>query len=287
MMIMRIKSSLFISLCLILLTMSITAQDKQLSLHDLIPGGKTYSRFVPRDLKQLRWCGDEYLYVKGDSVLGAKPGKKEEVLFSLERLNGALTAANLQTVGSLPSFSVPYERGSVLAFTSKQHRIHYDYKKNKVVADYALKNNWANYDFCPATNNLAFTEGNNVHILSPDGRNTIVTRETQDGIVCGQAVHQREFGITKGMFWSPKGSALAFYRMDERMVTAYPLVNIDTRCATPVPHKYPMAGMKSHEVTVGVYQVATGQTVWLETGLPKEKYLTNIAWSPDEKSIYR
>ena len=63
--------------------------------------------------------------------------------------------------------------------------------------------------------------------------------ETQDGIVCGQAVHQREFGITKGMFWSPKGSALAFYRMDERMVTAYPLVNIDTRCATPVPHKYP------------------------------------------------
>ena len=149
-----------------------------------------------------------------------------------------------------------------------------------------MKNNWANYDFCPATNNLAFTEGNNVHILSPDGRNTIVTRETQDGIVCGQAVHQREFGITKGMFWSPKGSALAFYRMDERRVTAYPLVNIDTRCATPVPHKYPMAGMKSHEVTVGVYQVATGQTVWLETGLPKEKYLTNIAWSPDEKSIY-
>ena len=145
----------------------------------------------------------------------------------------------------------------------KQHRIHYDYKKNKVVADYALKNNWANYDFCPATNNLAFTEGNNVHILSPDGRNTIVTRETQDGIVCGQAVHQREFGITKGMFWSPKGSALAFYRMDERMVTAYPLVNIDTRCATPVPHKYPMAGMKSHEVTVGVYQVATGQTLSL------------------------
>ena len=54
---MRIKSSLFTSLCLILLTMSITAQDKQLSLHDLIPGGKTYSRFVPRDLKQLLRSG--------------------------------------------------------------------------------------------------------------------------------------------------------------------------------------------------------------------------------------
>ena len=44
--------------------------------------------------------------------------------------------------------------------------------------------------------------------------------------------------------------------------------------------------MKSHEVTVGVYNLATGKTVWLKTGLPKEKYLTNITWSPDEKSIY-
>lgn len=285
-MIMGIKRSVFVSLCVILLSMSVTAQDKSLTLYDLIPGGKTYSRFVPRDLKQLRWCGDEYIYVKGDSVLGAKPGKKEEVLFSLEKLNEALTGASLQTVRSIPSFSVPYRNGSVLAFTSKLHRIHYDYKKNKVVADYPLKKNWGNYDFCAANHRLAFTEGNNLAILSPDGQTTIVTRETQEGIVCGQAVHQREFGITKGTFWSPTGSALAFYRMDESMVTTYPLVNIDTRCATLVPHKYPMAGMKSHEVTVGVYNVSTGQTVWLETGLPKEKYLTNIAWSPDEKSIY-
>ena len=74
--------------------------------------------------------------------------------------------------------------------------------------------------------------------------------------------------------------------MDERMVTTYPLVDINSRCASLMPHKYPMAGMKSHEVTVGVYQVATGKTVWLKSGLPKEKYLTNIAWSPDEQHIY-
>lgn len=70
------------------------------------------------------------------------------------------------------------------------------------------------------------------------------------------------------------------------MVTDYPFVDITARCAKAEPHKYPMAGMKSHEVTVGVYNLATGKTVWLKTGLPKEKYLTNITWSPDEKSIY-
>ena len=287
---MRIKSiGLLAVIYTLLMAMSVTAQEKELTLHDLIPGGKNYSRFVPKDLKQLNWCGEVYFYVKGDSVWGAKPEKKEQVLFTREQLNRALTEAGLPTVGKMPTFSVPFAhdvRSTTLAFNSHSHRLHYDYQKQKVTADYALKAAWDNLDFCTANQHFAYTNGNNLYLLSPKGDTTIVTNEQEEGIVCGQAVHQREFGITKGTFWSPKGNALAFYRMDERMVTTYPLVNIDSRCATLVPHKYPMAGMKSHEVTVGIYQLATGKTIWLKTGLPKEKYLTNIAWSPDERSIY-
>lgn len=112
-------------------------------------------------------------------------------------------------------------------------------KQLKIVADYPLDKKWSNYEFCPANGYLAFTEGNNIKILSPDNQQGIVTRETKEGIVCGQAVHQREFGINKGLFWSPEGSALAFYRMDESMVTDYPIVNIDARCAKAEPGKIP------------------------------------------------
>ena len=263
------------------------AQDKQFTLHDLIPGGKTYSRFVPENRSQLQWVGDDmYIYVEKNSVIGAQPKHYPEIRVSLSGLNEALQTAGLDTVSRMPNFSVPYKGQWILTFTSKQHRIHYDMKQQKVVADYKLDRKWSNYEFCPANNYLAFTEGNNIQILSPENRPAIVTRETKDDIVCGQAVHQREFGINKGLFWSPEGSALAFYRMDESMVTDYPIVNIDARCAKAEPVKYPMAGMKSHEVTVGVYNLASGNTVWLKTGTPKEKYLTNIAWSPDGKSIY-
>lgn len=285
-MISKIKPVLFICLIAVFIPVSIMAQVKQLTLHDLIPGGKTYSRFVPKNLRQLQWCGEAYLYAKGDSLWSGVPGRKETVAFGLARLNEALSAAGLPTVAKLPSFSVPYKEKPILAFVSKGRRIHYDYPANRVVAEYQLPAQGASFDFCPANGYLAFTEGNNLRILSPENQISRVTDETAEGIVSGQAVHQREFGITKGTFWSPKGSALAFYRMDESMVTTYPLVNVDARCAELVPHKYPMAGMKSHEVKIGVYEVATGRTVWLETGLPKEKYLTNIAWSPDEKSIY-
>ena len=285
---MNLKIKVLLALCVFTLSTPITlmAQDKQFTLHDLIPGGKTHSRFVPENRSGLQWAGDMYIYVEKNSVIGAKPKHYPEIRVSRSGLNQALQAVGLDSVARMPSFSVPYKGKQILAFTQKQHRIHYDMQEGKVVADYQLDKAGSNYEFCPANSYLAFTEGNNIKILSPDNQTSIVTRETKDGIVCGQAVHQREFGINKGLFWSPKGSALAFYRMDESMVTDYPIVNIDARCAKAEPQKYPMAGMKSHEVTVGVYNLANGETVWLQTGTPKEKYLTNIAWSPDEKSIY-
>ncbi len=283
---MKIKQILAAALAAVLFPASFMAQDKLLTLDNLIPGGKTYEQFVPATLKGLKWCGDSYIYTKGDSVWSAAPGEKETVLFTRGRLNEALAAAGLPGVAKLPAFSTPIPAEALLAFNLKGHLLHYLPNENRIAADYLLPEKGANWDFCPANGHLAFTEGNNLRICCADGKIIPVTEETEEGIVVGQAVHQREFGIHKGTFWSPKGSALAFYRMDERMVTTYPLVNIDARCAELVPHKYPMAGMKSHEVTVGVYRPADGKTIWLKTGLPKEKYLTNIAWSPDEQHIY-
>lgn len=266
--------------------MGTEAQEKQFTLHDLAPGGKTYSKFIPRTLKQLQWYGNNYIYVKGDSVYSAQPGKNEVLAFTREQLNKSLEAVGLDTVSVLPSFSVPDKKEPQFLFISKGYRILYNAVANKVTTFYKQERAWANYDLAPKSGWLAFTSGNNIEILSPDQEKRTVTQETENGIVCGQAVHQREFGIDKGLFWSPEGNALAFYRMDERMVTDYPIVDIDQRYAVAKPFKYPMAGMKSHEVTVGVYHISSGKTVWLQTGLPKEKYLTNIGWSPDEKSIY-
>ena len=47
-----------------------------------------------------------------------------------------------------------------------------------------------------------------------------------------------------------------------------------------------MAGMTSHKVTVGVFDLKTDKTVYLQAGDPTDRYFTNIAWSPDSKTIY-
>ena len=132
---------------------------------------------------------------------------------------------------------------------------------------------------------VTFEKGN----LYVDGK--LVERGDGYNVVLGESVHRNEFGINGGLFWSPKQSKLAFYRMDQSMVVDYPLVNTKAREAEPMPIKYPMAGMQSHWVTVGVYEPATGKLVYLNTARDtsvheREMYLTNVAWSPDEKYVY-
>ena len=128
-------------------------------------------------------------------------------------------------------------------------------------------------------------EGN----LYVDGK--LVERGDGYNIVLGESVHRNEFGINGGLFWSPKGNRLAFYRMDQSMVVDYPIVNTKAREAEVRNIKYPMAVMKSHEVTVGVWDATAQKLVYLNTARDttvheREMYLTNIAWSPDEKYVF-
>jgi dipeptidyl-peptidase-4 len=99
-------------------------------------------------------------------------------------------------------------------------------------------------------------------------------------------VHRQEFGINKGMWWSPNSDKLLYYRKNETMVADFPLIQWDERIATAKDIKYPMAGMKSEEVTLVVYDIASGKNVTLKTEGPKEQFLTCVTWSPDGKQIY-
>lgn len=133
---------------------------------------------------------------------------------------------------------------------------------------------------------IAYTVKNNLWMADAYGKITRVTNETNENIISGQAVHRNEFGIDGGIFFSPKGNYLAYYRMDQTMVNDYPVVRWGSVPATVDLIKYPMAGGTSHRVTLCVYSPKTGKTITLKTGIPKDQYLTSVTWSPDEKYIY-
>lgn len=285
---MKIIKTLILSVCVSTSILSMAQENKELTLEDLIPGGKTYSKYRVNTPQHVQWYGDIPVYVKGDSLLTIPLSVKEKkvLIIDKETINTALNKENKTPLKNLSAISFPYTGSKTTMLNNGTEVYLYDLESNQTTGAYSLPKSAVNQDFSTASNTFAYTKDNNLYIMNRAGNEFAITNDSNKNIVNGQAVHRNEFGIHKGTFWSPKGNLLAFYRMDESMVTDYPLVDISTRIAELKDIKYPMAGMKSHHVTVGVHNLSTQKTIFLKTGTPKEKYLTNIAWSPDEKYIY-
>ena len=267
-------------------TLTTFAQEKKVyTLEDVIPGGNNYFNLVPKNIPGLQWWGDVCINADIEEVKTIQPANgKENVLITLQEVNELLANKKLGKINHFRNVSFPYAEKMMLVNTTS-NKVLIDLTKKEIIWSQPLSPKAANQDWNKESRSLAYTLDNNLFVTTADGKTQQVTDEPK-GIVCGQSVHRQEFGISKGTFWSPKGNLLAFYRMDESMVTDYPQVNTSTRIATLEPDKYPMAGMTSHKVTVGIYNPATQKTVYLKAGDPTDRYFTNISWSPDEKSVY-
>ena len=259
---------------------NVMAQElKTPTLEDLIPGGETY-RYA-ENLYGLQWWGDECIKPGIDTlfVINPKTGK-EKIITTREIVNKVLEENQSGKIQHFHSVSFPWPDKEQMLIKLPGKYIVYDFKNNQIVSTTALKKEAANQDYCTSNGNVAYTVGNNLYI------NENAITDESEGVVCGQSVHRNEFGISKGTFWSPKGNLLAFYHMDESMVTQYPLVDITQRIAEVNNIRYPMAGMTSHLVTIGIHNPSNGKTLYLKAGDPTDRYFTNISWAPDEKSLY-
>lgn len=290
-------------------TISSAQEKKTFTLNDVIPGGDNYFNLVPKSMPGLQCWGDICVRTDIENIkkIDTKSGK-ESILVTLEEVNEALKngempyklTGHIKPLRTLMAASLPWGDRNVITFTQyddrtpgQKYMIWYDFSKKKIVNLFNLQGEGpTNLDFCKENGYMAYTIGNDLYVAHERDFSSMVNpkvtgnQQQEKDVVYGQAVHRNEFGIMKGTFWSPKGTYLAFYRMDQSMVTDYPQVNTTARIAELVPDKYPMAGMTSHKVTVGIYNVKDGKTIYLQAGDPTDRYFTNISWGPDEKSIF-
>ena len=277
----RIKLLLF----LLSLMSSMSAQDKLFTLEELNFGGKDYHR-LQHENKWLTWWGDELIRTDVEECyLVDKKTGKETKLFTLDEVNRWLKSDDMFHVRALSSASFPYPDQPLVALGNKKSFLLLNFKTHEVVWQDSISGQIAN-DWNEVSKATAYVKGHQLYVADAKGTEHQLTTDGSREIVYGQSVHRNEFGIQKGTFWSPDGMRLAFYRMDQSMVADYPQVDIFPREATYEPDKYPMAGMTSHEVTIGVYDLNIDKTVYLKAGDPKDRYFTNIAWSTDAKTIY-
>ena len=296
---MKIKKLNFLGgIILAICTMVGPAQAQELksfTLEDLNFGGNNYHNMVVKN-RYLEWWGDQLIRLDAeDCKLIDKNTGKEKQLFTLSDIKKESDAC-------VPTFSLhsfyytqfPYADKPYALLGNGKQRALFDFKKKKIVWLQDIGTNMV-AEWNPASQTTAYVKDNQLYVK--DGKEVVqLTTDGSSDIVYGQSVHRDEFGINGGLFWSPDGQKLAFYRMDQSMVSTFPLVTMpendwvpaegQSRIATPEPIRYPMAGETSHKVTVGVYDLKNKKTVYLKAGDPTDRYFTNISWNPDSKTIY-
>ncbi len=158
-----------------------------------------------------------------------------------------------------------------------------------------MEGKWVSYDIATGDTSAykasapalkAYTEGQSLYLTRKNGTKVPVAVSEDPQITYGQFVSRNEFNIEDGIFWAPDSTRLAFYRKDESRVTTFPLLDITTRTGSLREIKYPMAGMDSENVQLGIYDLASGQTVYVKAeDFGYDRYLTNITWTPDASKV--
>jgi len=206
------------------------AQDKLFTPEEIASNRKLY----PTGLSNLQWRGNSGQFTWQDAtslIAGNVEREKNDTLIRLTDLNSLLTESGAEGLKRFPWIQWVDENACSFSTGTDWYLLSLPEKKLSNI--FKVPDNSANHETSPGNRYIAYTIDNNLFIHN--GKEQLaVTREDNKGIVSGQSVHRNEFGISKGTFWSPSGRLLAFYRMDETMVTEYPLVDVTERIARQI-----------------------------------------------------
>ena len=265
----------------LMMTFTLSAQEserKLLSIEDVVLNRELSPKSYP-----IQWVGqsDSFSTVEGEALVATDArNNKKRTIITLEELNSILST----DFKRFPAYA--WEDDNSLIVNAHSQRNIIDLKSRKIIAAYKIPVG-ANLTRQSGKGGIyAYTKDNNLYCFDGE-REHQITNFTDKNIVCGQSVSRNEFGIAGGIFFSPDAKKIAFYQKDESRVTDFPLLDINTRTGTLRNIKYPMNGMDSEHVSLGVYDIASGKTTYLNvTDFDAERYLTCITWSPDSEHIY-
>lgn len=267
-----------ILLTTLLMSASLIAQKKNVTMEDAVLGLSTNLRI--ENLNQVQWIPNQNAYTQnvktsyGEALIKKEvPSLKTDTIFRSSQFENK----------RIPSLNWINDKQAYFSTKTGYKTITTAGQQNDWLK---LPENAENIEFDATNNQVGYVIDNNLFFVDKSGKTHQITKDGKYEIVNGKSVHQNEFGIHKGIFISPKGNLVAFYRMDQTAVTDYPIIDWSVQPAVNKNIKYPFAGTKNHTVTLGVYNPTSQKTTFLETHPEVDHYLTSVTWSPDEKYIY-
>ena len=142
--------------------------------------------------------------------------------------------------------------------------------------------------FSPDGKWVSFVRNYNLWIVSASGGDArALTTGGSEEILKGKLdwVYPEELNTSTAYWWSPDSSKIAYYQMDERPVTRYPIVDMSSPAGGIEYTRFPQAGEANPIVRVGVVSVSGGPTEWMDTGADTDVYLARVDWLRDSRRV--
>ena len=135
---------------------------------------------------------------------------------------------------------------------------------------------------------VAFIRENDIWMIDLDSGTTVQLTDSGSETLyngLGDYVDYEEVGRREAFWWSPDGSRIAYVQTDvspirELLIPDYLGTFVEVR-----QQLRPVAGGANGKKRLGVLTVDTRDTVWIEPGVLRDEYITQVHWHPGGKEL--
>ena len=278
-----------------------TRGQQRLTIQDIFGS----SKYSSESLSGIRWIdgGKAFSYQQYDTVKKTTrvwkytlAGGKREVLIDGSHLyhdtsKAAFTYTSYQwspDEQKVLFVSAPPERQYLSRLTPAGNYFLYDLKGKNLRRLTNIAETQYNQKFSSDGSKLGFVRRNNIFYLDlAQGTEDQLTTDGADHLINGKFdwVYEEEFGISDGWAWSPDGSSIAYWQLDENRVPEYHMIDFMTQRSDVETMRYPKPGDSNSVVRIGVVSLKTKKTIWMDIGNEEDIYIPRMQWFPDGKRL--
>lgn len=221
------------------------------------------------------------------------------VLVSLPKMERKQVLSN--TSLRIQSFQLSSDGTKALIFTNSKKVWRYNTRGDYYVADLSTgKSVKLGKDmpasslmfakFSPDGQKVAYVSKHNLYVedLSTNAVKALTTNGT-DRLINGTFdwVYEEEFNSRDGFRWSPDGNSIAYWQLDASKIKNFLMINnTDSIYAYTIPVEYPKVGENPSACRVGIVNVATAKTNWLNVpGDNVQHYIPRMDFIPGTNEV--
>jgi len=155
----------------------------------------------------------------------------------------------------------------------------------------ALANNnphLRNVKLSPDGKYVGFVRDHNIFVVDlSTGKEKAITNNGTDNILNGEFdwVYEEEFGLADAWRWSPDSKKIAYWQFDQTRVKEFNLIDEMYPYNKVFDLKYPKVGEQNAIVKIGVAEIETGNTTWMDIGKNEDIYIPRIFWTNSSSTL--